>query len=455
MIETVIGVVVGALGLACYLYRELIIRKLRRFKELCVHDDEEDGFIRLYNASARVTEMTNIKEERIQCVLWMKLVQKHRLRRGQPVMTDDLIRHTVSSYFAVPNYMHIGTMTGYDDGVRCLLVHDNKLFAGGDDSTIRVSRADTYEHMASMAGHTDAVLQHGFGFGVWCMVAHEKNLYSGGGDDPIRVWRTDSHEHVTTLTGHTGVQCMLVHENKLYSGSEDNTIRVYDVETHEPLGHLQGHSGGVQCMVVHGGLLYSGSGDCTVRVWDASTFAPVAMLRGHMGKVVTMLIDDNHLYTGGDDREIRVWDTVTHTHIGTLRGDAEDRKCRDMANPKLLVRACTRGHKEDVRCMLVYKRMLFSGGEDSAVVVWDLDSCEPLDLLEGHTRSIMCMLLHEGVLYTGSADKTVRLWDPDTLECVATLKGHNGQIGAMVIHDKKLYSGSTGGWSNTIRVHNI
>ena len=181
------------------------------------------------------------------------------------------------------------------------------------------------------------------------------------------------------------------------------------METHEPLGHLQGHSGGVQCMVVHGALLYSGSGDCTVRVWDASTFAPVAILRGHMGKVVTMLIDDNHLYTGGDDREIRVWDTVTHTHIGTLRGDAEDRKCRDMANPKLLVRACTRGHKEDVRCML----------------------------------------------YTGSADKTVRLWDPDTLECVATLKGHNGQIGAMVIHDKKLYSGSTGGWSNTIRVHNI
>ena len=80
---------------------------------------------------------------------------------------------------------------------------------------------ERYTEIATLRGHTDY---------VWCLTIHENKLYSGGYDKTIRVWNTETHEEIATLRGHTSsVRCLTLHENKLYFGSDDETISIWKI----------------------------------------------------------------------------------------------------------------------------------------------------------------------------------------------------------------------------------
>ena len=71
--------------------------------------------------------------------------------------------------------------------------------------------------IAILQGHTDDVR---------CLIVHNNILYSGSWDNTIRAWNLDTNECITALQGHTSfVNCLIIHNNILYSGSSDNTIR--------------------------------------------------------------------------------------------------------------------------------------------------------------------------------------------------------------------------------------
>ena len=465
MHEIICAIFLGGAGLALWMFKD---RKLRLLVDFAVGVslEPEKEVVRVYDAKPRDSQMTIVREERMACLLWLKLVQKNLVKkRTSAILTDDIIRHIVSTYFATPNYTHIATLTAYDDGVNCMHVHENKLYSGGDDSVIRVSNADSFEYITSFEASRDASAPLQPELGIWCMLVHNNKLFCGGGDDPTRVWDTRTHQQVGVLAGQIGVLCMLVCGDTLYSGSENSSICAWDIDTHETIALLEGHTRGVQCLLsdVPSRLLYSGSCDFSIGVWSLDTHEPLTFLRGHCGEVASILLHQGQLVTGGGDKEIRIWkagegatllsEAKEPTLVATLHMSANRRTCVDMANPNRLVRVCLRGKKQDVRCMIGYQQKLFTGGEDCGVLVWDLDSYELYDALEGHTGSITCMLLHEGMLYSGSTDRSVRVWDADTLECVAVLPGHIGRVNCLTIYENKLYSGSAGGWSNAIRVH--
>ena len=83
-------------------------------------------------------------------------------------------------------------------------------------------RTPLHTEIATLEGHTDE---------VWCLTLHENKLYSGSRDKTIRIWNTESHEEIATLRGHTdGVPCLTLHKNKLYSvGDDDGTIRIWKI----------------------------------------------------------------------------------------------------------------------------------------------------------------------------------------------------------------------------------
>ena len=116
----------------------------------------------------------------------------------------------------------------------CLTLHENKLYSGSFDKTIRIWNTETHEEIATLRGHTDAVK---------CLTLHENNIHTGG------------------------VNCLTLHENKLYSGSWDKTIRIWNTETHEEIGILRGHTERVFCLTIRENKLYSGSEDKTIRIW--------------------------------------------------------------------------------------------------------------------------------------------------------------------------------------------
>ena len=73
--------------------------------------------------------------------------------------------------------------------------------------------------IATLQGHTNV---------VYCLIVHNNILYSGSDDNTIRAWNLDTNQCITTLQGHTNdVNCLVVHNNILYSGSYDSTIRAW------------------------------------------------------------------------------------------------------------------------------------------------------------------------------------------------------------------------------------
>ena len=77
--------------------------------------------------------------------------------------------------------------------------------------------------------------------------------------------------------------------------------------------------------------------------------------------------------------------------------------------------------------------LLFSGGYDCIVRVWDIKTAQCTLALKGHTDSIFSLLLlPDGRLVSGSSDKSIKIWNLKAKKCEATLTGHLGGVLSMV-----------------------
>ena len=58
----------------------------------------------------------------------------------------------------LPSGTQIATLQGHSGWVNCLIVHNNILYSGSNDRTIRAWNLDTNECITALQGHTDSVL---------------------------------------------------------------------------------------------------------------------------------------------------------------------------------------------------------------------------------------------------------------------------------------------------------
>jgi F-box/WD-40 domain protein 7 len=230
----------------------------------------------------------------------------------------------------------------HTQSVECLTLHENKLYSGSDDETIRVWNTKTYEEITTLRGHTDTVC---------CLTLHENKLYSGGYDKTIRIWNTETYEEIVTFEHTQAVFSFTLHENKLYSIDRDNTIRIWNTETYEKIVTVKGYS-----FTIHENKLYIGDWKF-IRVWDIETYEEIATFgRRGMWNVNYLAIHENKLYSGSYrfDTTIRIWNTETYEAIATLEG-----------------------HTEGVKCLTLHENKLYSCGNDrfdNTIRVWKIDN---------------------------------------------------------------------------------
>ena len=114
--------------------------------------------------------------------------------------------------------------------------------------------------------------------------------------------------------------------------------------------------------------------------------------------------------------------------------------------------------------MLFEHRLLFVGLNTGQIMAFrrrvDSQGVEQIDskplILEGHSGLVRCLLLvrQEGLgqdgylLFSGGADRTVRVWDPSASKdgsnpCVQTLRGHGGTVTSLAYCEGVLVTAST------------
>ncbi|XP_064877583.1 apoptotic protease-activating factor 1-like [Oncorhynchus nerka] len=213
--------------------------------------------------------------------------------------------------------------------IRCTAIcsQTSAVGLGREDGTIQVLEVPSGTSLATLQGHTRAVLH--------CQFTPEGHtLITSSEDTTIRVWRWRTGECVV-LEGHKEqVRCFSLlttspsSETHLLSWSFDGTIKVWDMSSGERLQDLVCHQGAVlACDVSPDGQLFATtSADKTAKVWSSASWECVRLLNGHQDCVRSCRFswDGRRLATGDDNGEIRLWNVKDGTLLKICSRDNKD-----------------------------------------------------------------------------------------------------------------------------------
>eukprot|EP00899_Mesostigma_viride_P019018 jgi/Mesvir1/27117/Mv20795-RA.2 len=157
-------------------------------------------------------------------------------------------------------------------------------------------------------------------------------------------------------------------------------------------------------------------------------------LRGHLEDVRGVCVSsDGAIATASRDKTVRIWredeqqggaiclakTLVGHSHFAITSAWI----------PPGLIRAFPNG-------------ALASGGMDTRVLIWDVDTATVVQELKGHTLAVTCLaVLANGVLVSGSLDSTLRMWKDGA--CTRVITGHAAPVlSLLALPDGRFISGS-------------
>lgn len=228
------------------------------------------------------------------------------------------------------------------------------------------------------------------------------------------------------------------------SCSADTTIKLWKIDTELPVesAALAGHPGSVEALAWHpdGGSLASGGADGSIRLWDAASGRLNGLLAAHKDEVTALAFDASGrwLFSGSRDGSIRRcqlgakqasdivgrhddWARdIVLSPAGILASASKDMSIRlwDIAPPQPNASESAmrrwKAHPGGADA-LTFSRdgaLLFSGGRDSCLRIWETETGRELAALAEHRRPVLALAMHPagGLLASGGGDNRVLLW---------------------------------------------
>lgn len=250
-----------------------------------------------------------------------------------------------------------------------------------------VNRIGTDHGVVNLIGHNG---------GIWALAVAYNLIITGSTDRSIGIWDAITGRLRHQLVGHTStVRCVeVIHDvNLLVSGSRDQTLRVWDWKSGLCLKVLQGHQGSVRCIAsIYSGFIVSGSYDNSLKIWDVKHGNLINTLTGHQSRIYT---------------------------VCTVHKSESSIKCYCFSNT-------TSSHRSQAHHLSDY--LIYSGGQDSVVRVWDAHSGQCIKVIEGFKGLIGLMEikyvagLH--LLVIGSTDGIIQIWDAANIVHLSTMSNN-------------------------------
>ncbi|ESL10098.1 hypothetical protein TRSC58_02173 [Trypanosoma rangeli SC58] len=241
-------------------------------------------------------------------------------------------------------------------------------------------------------------------------VVNERMAWTAEFDGSVGVRSIPKGSELRIIPGREGVFCncllFVVKTGKVWAAFSDGFLRVYDVNTFVMENEFVQHKGSVECIAEMEGRVYTGGRDWKIYQWVPESYNYERQFSGHTNAVRCLCSYTGStgavLFTGGDDGMVKVWDPYlpvkqsnennpcVHTFVGHTRGVW----ALELVSPN---------------------NQLWSGGEDTNIRVWDLQSLKCVTVLEHHSFPIACLTLVEHRVWSGDKHGHILLWDLKTL----------------------------------------
>ncbi|XP_076636558.1 NACHT domain- and WD repeat-containing protein 1 [Colletes latitarsis] len=365
-----------------------------------------------------------------------------------PAQGDAQLWHVMSGQL-------VHTFSGHSGPISCLAVtqHSQYLLTGSEDTSIIVWNMKTLSMSLKIQEHIAPVL---------CLTTSLTKLVivSGGEDSRIIVTSLQNGEVLIRIDHHRGpVNSIRVDSAAeiLVSGSSDCTVCLWCLKTFTMLKSI-GLPSAVTMLDVSADsvFLLAACEDKMLYLRSLATGTEIHTLRGRQGVVKSICLarDCRRAIAGCTNGKVSVFDM----HSGRLTRTLNTNPSADVTAVKVtekddfLITAAEnrvmywsfRGeeafskpkktgkqeflhpHTASITCLDISRdgAMAVTGGVDSLVNLWQLNTHELLFTFEGHIASVTCIAFSASGLFiaSGSEDKTVRVWGLTLGLVVATFK---------------------------------
>eukprot|EP00798_Chlamydomonas_sp_ICE-L_P002642 gene2643-5017_t len=317
------------------------------------------------------------------------------------------------------------SFTGHSGVVMKVLFHPKQmqLYTAGDDNDVRVWDLVDKSCVAILKGHFSAVTSLALSPDGW-------TLLSGARDKVVIAWDLRTNTKITTIPVYEAVEGLV----SLPIGApfpgvdapQDATVKgaakkVVHFATAGDKGQLK--------------LWRSDTGTCSYSqpLGTADTDRRLEMSKQLVGNIdevtdVRFIGDKEaptHIAVANNSETLRLFDIETLSCTASLTGHKEIVLCMDAAQltsglaPPSLSASLT-GHKEIVMCMDAAqltsgKSIIFSGGKDNEVRLWDCSTASCVAVGVGHVAAVSSLVLSRKparkFAVSAGADKLLKVWD--------------------------------------------
>ena len=245
-----------------------------------------------------------------------------------------------------------------------------------------------------------------------CSFAPSGNFVAGGGmDNRITAYPLYAEEDsslkkrpIGTHTSYTSCSQFLANDQQILTGSGDSTCALWNVECGALIQSFHGHTADVLSLDVSpsetGNTFVSVGCDKRALIWDTRVGhcgqnQYIQSFKAHSADInaVKFYPSGDSIITGSDDTTCRLYDLRADREVAVYQKDSILFGINSVD-------------------LSISGRILFAGGNDYTIHVWDTLKCSRICILYGHESRVTCVRVSSDgtALASSSWDHTIRVW---------------------------------------------
>ncbi|KAJ1900041.1 U3 small nucleolar RNA-associated protein [Kickxella alabastrina] len=291
----------------------------------------------------------------------------------------------------------------YTGGCVAINKDESRLFTTCNED-IEVLDLSTGAKVAELKGDTEIVTS-------FAVKPDGTHLVAASRSQLITIWDLSTFKTVRSFKAHDApIITMDIDQTStlVATGSADSTVKVWDIDRGYCTHNFKGHGGLITSVKFHPSkdklCLVSSSDDGIIRVWNLKTGKCESVLESHVSVVrsIDFTQDDEgqHMITAGRDKVINVWNWKRKSLVRTI-------PVYETIEAAGILAAGTEtgfGNKNT--------RVIYSGGENGVLRLWDMDSGEELFV---QTKELNAKHAFVSVLYLPQAQNLVAVTNDQNL----------------------------------------